>query len=125
MYGKSSTPLFYMISKKSGNSPKTYMEVRKESMGKYGTWFTGLVATLVYDIGYMFTFIFSLIYFYFIRMLSPRKGIISIKKFIWTAIMIPIPLMFFANNHLSYLSYSIAIIYALLFSFFLSLKRIG
>ena len=122
MYGSSSTTALTMIINKIGFKKKNYVHIRDKSMGKYSSWFTGLVATLVYDFGFYLAFIFALIYYYFTRKIAPKNGVVSITQFIWFGLLVPIPLMFFGNNQLSNIIYNIAILYAIIFSLLMKIN---
>lgn len=113
-YGKSFRPLvdrvfFPFVSDVS------YSDYRIASLGVYASKFNGLVATVVYDFGFigaLFAFVIWLIGFLYA---APNQGRITLGKLmLFFYLFIPV-LMFFSGNFFSYLHYNLAIVYSILY----------
>jgi oligosaccharide repeat unit polymerase len=110
-FGKSSRPALDRVINSLGVDLDSYVDMRKDTLGPYSSKFNGLVATLLYDFGYIFTFILSLVYFLIVRNVGPRNGEISLSNFLFFSVLFPVPLMFFGNNSMAYLSLNLGLIY--------------
>lgn len=87
--------------------------------------FHGNIARLIYDFGFIGSFLFILFYAYIIRKLQPNKGIISFRSILYLPVILPFCVVFFAGNALSSLSLNLAIIYTLVIDFLLVRKKHG
>lgn len=114
-FGRQTVPLVSFVGERIGIEFENITVARKRNFGKYSSAFNGVVAALLYDFGYIFTFIFAFLYYEIVKRNSPNNGEVSLKKFINFAVLIPLPLLFFGNNAYSSLSLNIGIIYLLIF----------
>jgi hypothetical protein len=121
-YGKASTPILSRILMPLGYEDPGILELRRESLGWYGTKFNGLVSTLVYDFGFVFTLGLTLLFGYIIKRLAPKNGIIPLSKFVYFGLLINIPLMSFTNNIMAYLTFNLGIIYTLILNLLLKIS---
>jgi oligosaccharide repeat unit polymerase len=124
MYGKSTTPIIEFVGERIGLEVVKLPELRFQYLGDdYDHTFNGVVATLLYDFGYVFTFLFALLFYKIVKKNAPVNGVISLDKFISFAYLIPLPLMFFSNNVYSNLSMNLGVIYFLIITFFLKRSK--
>jgi len=128
-FAKSSIPVLDRIMSNIGLDVVSYADIRKNTLGPYASRFNGLVSTLLYDFGYVFAFIASIIYALFVRLLGPRRGEIRLNNFILFGVFITVPVMFFTNNFMTYLLLNVAVIYSvftwLLFKIKFTSKKIS
>lgn len=118
-FGKSFRPLLDRMLNNLGFEMASYIDVREAVIGSYSSSFNGLVATLLYDFGYIFAFILSLGFFFVVRKVGPRNGEISLSDFMFFSVLIPLPVMFFGNNAMSSLMLNIAVVYSFIVWFIL------
>lgn len=89
----------------------------------YASRFIGLVPTLIYDGGYIFTLLFVILF----RILIYKKNktdYIHLSQMLKLPLFLSLILMAFANAWLAYLLFHIAIVYTIIFIFFFK-KRIS
>lgn len=84
--------------------------------------FNGLVANLVFDFGYLFTFLFALFYRKIALYIGPKNGETTIYNFLNFGVIITLPLLSFTNNYLANSFYNYAILYSLIIGIFLNVK---
>lgn len=87
--------------------------------------FHGNIARLIYDFGFIGSFLFILLYVYIIRKLQPKKGVISFRTILYLPVILPFCVVFFAGNAFSSLSLNLAIIYTLVIDFLIIRKKRG
>ena len=123
LFGKSSLALFEFILDKIGYNPETLNNARTRVYGSfYSTKFNGLTTVLLYDFSYVGSLIFAFGYRYIIKKASPINGVQKFTDFVHSTVLLMIPLMFYANNYLSYVIYDISIIYMLLYTYLIRKK---
>lgn len=117
MYGKSTTPIVGFVLERVGIETERLVQTRYRVLGdKYDGTFNGVVVTLLYDFGYIFTILLSILFYRIVRKNAPKNGVVSLQNFINFGVLIPLPLMFFANNVYSNLAINIGIIYLIFFN---------
>lgn len=121
-FAKSSIPMLDRIMGNIGLDVVSYKDVRANTLGSYASKFNGLVSTLLYDFGYVLTFVASCIYALFVRLLGPRRGEIQLNNFVLFSVFITVPLMFFTNNFMTYLLLNVAVVYSMLTWLLLKMK---
>jgi len=84
--------------------------------------FNGLVAEWVFDFGYFFTLILSLIYAFVAKSFAPKRGKTSLFYYINFGLIISVPLLAPYGNWLGILFYNLAIIYSLMIHFYLKYR---
>ena len=89
--------------------------------GGYTSKFIGLIPTLIFDMGYILSFVFVLIFRVIIYKKNTSKTI-SFSNLVKIPIFLSLILMSFANAWLAYLLYHIAIIYTFIAFFFFKFK---
>ncbi|PZX39196.1 oligosaccharide repeat unit polymerase [Nonlabens dokdonensis] len=123
MYGKSTLPIVDFTAERIGLEVSRLPELREIYLtDDYDHTFNGVVATLLYDFGYIFTFIFALVFNKFSRITGPSNGKVSLSNFMSFAFLIPLPLLFFSNNVYSNLAINIGVVFYIIFVYLL--KRI-
>ena len=89
--------------------------------GRYTSKFIGLIPTLIFDMGYMLTFVFVLMF----RVIIYKKNTLKTIPFInlvKAPIFLSLIIMSFANAWLAYLLFHIAIIYTFVAYFFFKIR---
>ncbi len=121
-YGKSSRSLLDEVGSRLGFDVSSYVDLRYQTLNDNASSFNGLVATLVYDFSHVGALIFCLGFYYAARCLSPKSGHIQLHKFIWFGCLITLPVLFFTNNYLSNVQFSLGVFYTFLAFWFLRLR---
>lgn len=73
--------------------PEFYFLKRMELWPDHWYLFNGFAAYIIYDFGYFFSFIMCLCYFFIVRKIVPKNGVISIDKLFLIVLLIQIPLL--------------------------------
>lgn len=126
--GELSFPLLYVTARKLQliHYPVgTLGDTLKSVWGEYHHTFNGLIANLVFDLGYLGTTLFAIIYFIVVFRLKPVRGRITFNSFLVLGVIFIIPAMGIFNSHLRLIFYNALIIYtitAYLCSFILKQK---
>ena len=89
--------------------------------GSYTSKFIGLIPTLIFDMGYILSFVFVLIFRVIIYKKNTSKTI-SFSNLVKIPIFLSLILMSFANAWLAYLLFHLAIIYTLIAFFFFKFR---
>lgn len=118
-YGKSSRTFLDEVLARSGMDMVSYVELRKLTLDDNASSFNGLVATLLYDFGYAGAIAFSLLFYFFVRFLSPKRGEVQFHNFVCFGSLITLPALFFTNNYLSNTLFSVGVFYTMLAFFIL------
>lgn len=121
-FAKSSRPLVDRIMNSLGWDVVSYKDIRAATLGSYASSFNGLVVSLLYDFGYIFTFILTLVFFLIVRNVGPRNGKISLSNFLLFGVLVSLPLMFFVGNSMTDLMLNLALIYTLIVRFILRVR---
>ena len=80
--------------------------------------FNGLVTDLVFDFGYIFTFVLSIFYRKFCLSISPTHGEIKFENYVLLLLLMTAPLLFFSNIIFGMVFMNLALIYAVSFRFY-------
>lgn len=91
--------------------------------GHYSTRFIGLIPTLIFDSGYLFTFLFVL-FFRFLVKKKLKRNFVYLNSLLKLPLFLSLVLMSFANAWLAYMLFHLAIIYIFVLGYIFSLKRI-
>ncbi|MBY5949926.1 oligosaccharide repeat unit polymerase [Algoriphagus marincola] len=125
MFGRANVPIISFVGERLGFDYESLSELRYQSLGvKFDGTFNGVVATIVYDFGFFFTFIIAFLFYIVVKRCAPKNGKIHIHKFLAFGLIIPLPLMFFTNSAYSYISINLAIIYLFIIGFLMKIKKI-
>ncbi len=80
----------------------SFIKLRQNLLGDpYYYLFNGLVADMIYDFGYIISFILAIIYFYLVNIAAPKKKTISLTKLLLIVLSIQIPLFSIFYNYFS------------------------
>lgn len=88
----------------------------------YTTSFNGLVAELVFDFGYFFALMFSLIYAYITQTLAPQANKTAVSSYICFGLVVTIPMLSMYGNWFASLHYNLAILYSLITYYYLKYR---
>lgn len=77
-------------------------------------YFHGLITRLIYDFGYIGTFLFIVLFSLVVRRFYPRQGNMTFRGLIALPCLLPFPLMFFTGNPFGGLSYNLGIIFSII-----------
>lgn len=88
--------------------------LRETAFGSLANHFNGLPAVMIYDLGYLGTLLFCVIFLLIVKKFTPKKGRISLNNFLVFSVLIPMPIMFFQGNHFTSSVFNLAIIYTIL-----------
>jgi len=81
--------------------------------------FNGLVAELVFDFGYFFTLVFSLIYAHIAKSLAPRSRKTTVFHYINFGLVLTVPMFSIYGNYFAVLFYNLAILYSLVIRYYI------
>lgn len=121
-YGKSSRSLLDDVFARLGLDVSSYVDLRYQTLNDNASSFNGLVATLVYDFSHAGVIVFCFIFYLLVRCLSPKLGQVQFHKFICFGSLITIPALFFTNNYLSNVQFSLGAFYTFMAFFFLRFR---
>lgn len=127
MNGKLSFPLFLIIANKLqliDYNPDMIGEALYSMWGSYSDKFNGLIANLLFDIGYLGIILFVVIYLLLLRKLKPIRGQISFTKLLMLGQMFAIPAMGIFSSVMSLVSYNTLIIFSIIIYIYMNAKRI-
>jgi len=99
-------------------------KVLSQKWGSYFDKFNGITANLLFDLGYVGSLIFVLIYRRIVLKLQPKAGAISISNLMFCVILVMIPAMGFFNSEMKVVFFNLAIIYGYLMYKYLKVKFI-
>lgn len=99
-------------------------KVLSQKWGSYFDKFNGITANLLFDLGYVGSLIFVLIYRSIVFKLQPTGGAISINNLMFCVILVMIPAMGFFNSEMKVVFFNLAIIYGYLIYKYLKIKFI-
>lgn len=85
--------------------------------------FHGVITRLVYDFGFIGTFVFVFFYSRFVRYFSPINGNLTFKTIIIMPIVLPFSILFFSGNAFSSLTLDLGVIYNLFIILFIKPRR--
>ncbi|SNC66960.1 oligosaccharide repeat unit polymerase [Marinobacter sp. es.048] len=113
--GKSSISLFDYVLERLGFHVQSYVELRSDTLGIYGSRFNGLVATLVYDYSYVGVLVFLAAFSMVVKMASSSGAFLNGYSLPLIGFLLSIPALFFSNNYLSNEIFSLSGLYAAVF----------
>lgn len=118
--GQLSNMFYYFIeSKGAGYST---VALREEIWPNHWYTFNGLFAILLFDFGYIGTFLLSFVYFKIIKSLAPYDNSIDAFTLLSFGVLITLPLMSVFGNYLESISYHFAIVLSLILKLYLRYK---
>lgn len=123
--GQLSFPLLGLVSEKLGIISDFNLQ---KKMTVYRMWpnnyytFNGLVSNLLFDFGYIGTVLFALIYYFFVKKLSPIKRVINIEQLLVLTVLVILPMTSIFNSWMNVSSYNFVLIYAWIIYTYLKLK---
>lgn len=124
---KPSLALYHdMVDKLTGSH--RHMQALDERDMKFGDFFacfTSGPSSMVYEFGYLGSFVFWLFIFYIVRMLSPHSGKISFVSLILYCPLIDLVSTCYMGNRLYLPMFHIGTLYVTLFVLFVTLKKSG
>ncbi|WP_076657140.1 O-antigen polymerase [Marinobacter sp. LQ44] len=121
-YGKSSRSLFDEAFVRLGFDVNSYVDLRYQTLHGSASSFNGLVATLLYDFSYVGVLIFCFVFYFLVRCFSPKFGQVDFHRFICFGSLITVPALFFTNNYLSNVQFSLGVLYSFLAFWFLRFR---
>lgn len=110
-FGSSSFVLIKEVLARFGLDIVTYSDLRSQTLAGNASSFNGLVATLLYDFSYIGVVVFALAYYFFVRFLEPKNGVVTLPNLIWFGSLVTVPAMFFTNNYLSNIIFNVGLFY--------------
>lgn len=119
---KSSFPFLYTILDKLGfiNNYANNLLYQEIAIWPNHYWlFNGLVPNLLFDFGYIGTFIFAIIYVFLLKRFCPKKNIITFPKMLFLSLFFIIPAMSIFGSWLRNPFYHFSLVYAIIFYLYL------
>ena len=88
-------PVLYLLGQYNiiNYDPNTYSSLRQQLWPLHWYTFNGFVAYIVYDLGYILTIVFSLVYYLIILKLRPKNNQISLLNLFLIVLLIQLPLL--------------------------------
>lgn len=114
-FGKSSISIIDYALERLGFQVQSYVELRSNTLGVYGSRFNGLVATLVYDYSYIGVLVVLVAFFMIVKMVSSSGNYLNGYSLPFIGFLLSIPVLFFSNNYLSNEVFSLSGLYAAMF----------
>lgn len=117
--GELSFPLLYIIANKLQliHYPAGTLEDKLLIVwGDNSNVFNGLIANLLFDLGYFGTFFFAITYFIGLRLFRPIRGKMSFNSLLILGIFFILPAMGIFNSHMRLYAYNALIVYTLIVS---------
>lgn len=114
-FGKSSISIIDYALERLGFQVQSYVELRSDTLGVYGSRFNGLVATLVYDYSYIGVLVFLVAFFMMVKVVSSSGKYLNGYSLPFMGFLLSIPVLFFSNNYLSNEVFSLSGLYAAMF----------
>jgi len=126
-YGRLSNSLFYWLNDVLNlhlGDGLTALQVRQQLFPNSNHWagFLGLIALLIYDFGYVGTFLFSLLFYTIIKHFAPKEGRMNSTSILLFGGLIMLPLMSFIGNELESVNYHLEIVYSIIIYMYLKMS---